>query len=214
MSVADLAPATRDLLAPVCRTCEWWQVRVPGGGGPSAAPPDDPANHPGYPPLRGTWEWQVTSEAGCFGKALLDGNAVVGTIQAAPARLVPRAGLLPAGPPSQDAVVLLCAYFYDEEYLGGFQRLLGELEAALKQRGFAALEAFALLGTHGDDRFRGYLRACNLFNHEVLEGSGFRPASRLGCVARYRLELETLVAVPRWSSALARLEKQTAVLPV
>ena len=85
--------------------------------------------------------------------------------------------------------MLTCSYFYDEEYLRGFQFLLQELEAALKHRRVAALEAFGLRRTRPADPFRGYLRELNLFNPEVLEGSGFRQVQVKGEVARYRLDL-------------------------
>jgi len=184
-------------MAPVCRRCTWWQS--PDAG--------DPALRPG-------WERAVEEEAGFFGRALVDGDDVIGWLQAAPAQLVPRAPALPAGPPSPDAWLLLCAYFYDEEYLAGFQRLLLDVEAALKLRDVPALEAFALRRTDPADRFRGYLRAANLFNAEVLEGGGFRAVARCGDVARYRVELSNVVAVPRDSRVRERLETPAAAQPV
>jgi hypothetical protein len=195
----DLNGATRDLLAPVCRSCSWWQAEVP------CRPGDDP---------RRWWEDAVESEAGLFGRALLDGEAVIGWIQAAPAVLVPRARRLPAGPPSGDAWLLTCAYFYDEEFVGGFQQLLLEIEAALKVRRVSALEAFALRRTRPQDRFCGYLRALNLFHPEVLEGSGFRPVRASGDVARYRLDLATVIAAPRHSRLLETVEPGAAAQAV
>jgi hypothetical protein len=105
-------------------------------------------------------------------------------------------------------------YLYDEEYLQGFQRLLNELQADLKRREIVALEAFALCATLPADRFRGYLREVNLFNHETLEGSGFRPVRLVGDVVRYRLELAGLVAEPRLSRLRESLESLTAAQPV
>jgi len=195
----DLNAATRDLLAPVCRTCTWWQADVP-------CPPGDDT--------RLWWERAVENEAGLFGRALLDGEAVIGWIQAAPGALVPRARRLPAGPPSSDAWLLTCAYFYDEEFVGGFQQLLLEIEAALKHRRVSALEAFALRRRRSGDRFCGYLRGLNLFHPEVLEGSGFRPVCVCGEVARYRLDLATVIAAPRHSRALESVEPGAAAQPV
>jgi hypothetical protein len=195
----DLNAATRDLLAPVCRTCAWWQADAP------CPPGDDP---------RLRWESAVESEAGLFGRALLDGEAVIGWIQTAPAELVPRARRLPAGPPSADAWLLTCAYFYDEEFVGGFQQLLLEIEAALKHRRVNALEAFALRRTRPEDRFCGYLRSLNLFHPEVLEGSGFRPVCACGEVARYRLDLATVIATPRHSRLRESVEPGAAAQAV
>jgi len=194
----DLSSATRDLLAPVCRSCTWWQTGVPCGPGDA----------------RLWWERAVEDEAGFFGKALLDGDAVIGWLQGAPAWLVPRARRLPAGPPSADAWLLTCAYLYDEEYLGGFQHLLLDIAAALKNRRVGALEAFARRRTRAEGALRGYLRDQNLFHPEVLEGAGFRAVCVSGEVARYRLDLATVVAVPRYSRVLESVEPGAAVQPV
>ena len=140
------------------------------------------------------WEREAEGEAGFFGRALLEDDAVVGWMHAAAAHLVRRAHSLPAGPPSPDAYVLTCSYFYDEEYLRGFQFLLQEIEASLKHRRVAALEAFGLRRERPADPFRGYIRELNLFHPEVLEGGGFRQVQIKGEVARYRLDLATLVA--------------------
>ena len=199
MRAVDLTASTRDLLAPVCRDCVWWQS-VPGGASP--------------PGLRSAWENEVQAEAGFFGRALVDDSAVIGWMHAAASRLVPRARFLPAGPPSADAYVLTCSYFYDEDYLRGFQFLLQELEAALKHRRVKALEAFGLRHTGPADPFRGYIRELNLFHPEVLEGSGFRQIQAKGEVARFRLELATLVEVPRYSVARERIEAGAAAQPV
>ncbi len=200
MRAIDLNTATRDLLAPVCRDCVWWQSR------------DDA---PAGPDLRRSWEHEAEAEAGFFGRALVEGDAVIGYMHAAAARLVPRGQCLPAGPPSPDAYVLTCSYFHDEEYLHGFQLLLMELEAALKLRRVTALEAFGLRRSRPGDRFRGYLREQNLFHPEVLEGGGFRAVQVRGGVARFRLELATIVAAPRHSMVWQRqAEGAVSVQPV
>jgi len=195
----DLTPATRDLLPPVCRACSWWQTDLPTASGQDA---------------RAWWERAVDDEAGLFGRALVDGEAVIGCIQTAPAALVPRARRLPAGPPSPDAWLLTCAYFYDEEFVGGFQQLLLDIEASLKHRRVIALEAFALRRTRPGDRFCGYLRGLNLFHPEVLEGGGFRAVCACGDVARYRLDLATVIAVPRRSRVMDSVEPGAAAQPI
>jgi len=195
----DLTTASRDLLAPVCASCVWWLTR-PGADA--------------RPGLRDDWEREAEAEAGFFGRALLDGDAVIGWMHAAAPRLTPRARCLPAGPPSPDAYVLTCSYFYDEEYLHGFQLLLQELEAALKHRRVAALEAFGLRHSRGGDAFRGYLRELNLFNADVLEGGGFRRVQEKGEVARLRLDLAALVETPRHSVAWDRVKAPAGAQPV
>ncbi len=199
MRAIDLNAASRDLLAPACAGCVWWLVRPGIEAGPG---------------LRGEWELEAEAEAGFFGRALVDGDAVIGWMHAVAARLTPRARCLPAGPPSPDAYVLTCSYFYDEEYLRGFQFLLQELEAALKHRKVAALEAFGLRHPRGDDAFRGYLRDLNLFNPDVLEGGGFRRVQEKGGVARFRLDLAAMIETPRHSVAWERIKTPAAAQPV
>jgi hypothetical protein len=195
----DLNAASRDLLAPCCATCAWWLARPGVEAGPG---------------LRREWEREAENEAGFFGRALLDGGAVIGWMHAAASSLTARARHLPAGPPSTDAYVLTCAYFYDEEFLHGFHFLLQELEAALKHRKVAALEAFGLRHGRGDDAFRGYLRELNLFNPDVLEGGGFRRVQEKGEVARFRLDLAALIESPRHSVAWDRVEAPAGAQPV
>jgi hypothetical protein len=195
----DVHLATRDTIAPVCRTCTWWQTARGRQAG------DD---------LRDVWERRVEEEAGFFARALLDGDDVIGWMHVAPALLVPRALHLPSGPPSNDAYLLTCAYFYDEEYLHGFQHLLQEVEYALKVRDVPALEAFALHDVRPEERFRGYLREANLFNPQVLEGNGFRRVRAGRGVDRFRLDLATLVSVPRSLRAREAVQPAPATQPV
>jgi len=199
MRAIDLTAATRDLLAPVCESCVWWQS-VPGTT-PTAS-------------LRRDWERDAEAEAGFFGRALLEGDAVIGWMHTAAARLVPHAHRLPAGPPSPDCYVLTCSYFYDEQYLRGFQFLLQEIEASLKHRRVRALEAFGLRRSRQGDAFQGYLRELNLFHPEVLEGSGFRPVQVKGEVARFRLDLATLIESPRHSVAWEPVKSPAGAQPV
>ena len=199
MRAIDLTAASRDLLAPCCAACTWWLTRPGGAAGPG---------------LRAGWEHEAEGEAGFFGKALLDGDAVIGWMHVAAARLTPRARTLPTGPPLPDAYVLTCAYFYDEEYLHGFRFLLQEVEAALKHRRVRALEAFGLRHPLPDDAFRGYLRELNLFNPDVLEGGGFRRVQEKGEVARFRLDLGALIEAPRGSAAWEHVEAPAGAQPV
>jgi hypothetical protein len=110
--------------------------------------------------------------------------------------------------------VLACAYFYDEDYLRGFHFLLQEITASLKHRRVMALEAFGLDRARTADPFRGYVRELNLFHPEVLEGDGFRRVQVKGQVARFRLDLATLVAAPRRTVAWERVEAPAGTQPV
>ena len=197
MNCVDLNAATYDLLPPECALCSWWQ---PAGAQGAAGTG------------RSDWEAAIEAEAGMFGRALLDGVDVLGWMQVVPAALVrPR---LPAGPPSPDSYLLACAFFYDEQFLSGFQFLLQDVVAAVKLRRIAALEAYALRHPSPDVRFVGYLRELNLFNAQVLEGNGFTRVRAAGRVGRYRLELETLVAVPRRARAVEQTSPEPITIPV
>lgn len=199
MRVIDLDATSRELMAPLCRRCTWWQTA------PTPSVPEQPA---GDEKARLDWENAVESQAGMFGRLLLESGSTVGWMQAAPSRLVPRMRGLPAGSSPPDAFLLTCTYFYDDEYLSGFQTLLHDLVSALKHRDVAALEAYALRDLRPGDRSRGYLRDVNLFNAAVLKGSGFHRVAGSGNVGRYRIDLATLVDAPRHS-----LVDQRATLP-
>jgi hypothetical protein len=214
VKVVDVTPSSRELMAPVCRSCAWWQHTPASARRKRGQDAPDGAALEADRRVRTDWERRVDRAVGLFGKALVDEDAVLGWMQAAPSSLVPRSRSLPAGPPSPDAWLITCTYFYDEEYLGGFQRLLHELLADLKRREVAALEAFALCQTSLDDRFRSYLRESNLFNHEMLEGSGFRSVRLQGEVGRYRLDLATLIAEPRRVGLMETIESYTAAQPI
>jgi hypothetical protein len=199
VNCVDLNAASRDLLPPDCAACTWWQ--------PPAAAVAAAATAASRP----AWEATVEGEAGLFGRALLDGGAVLGWMQTAPATLVRRG--LPTGPPSADSYLLACAFFYDEQFLPGFQMLLQDVVAAVKLRHVVALEAYALRDPSPDDRFTGYLRELNLFNGHVLEGCGFSRLRTAGHVGRYRLELKTLIAAPRRSRAAEKAKAAPATIP-
>jgi hypothetical protein len=196
VNCVDLNAASRDLLPLDCAVCTWWQPQTAGAAQAASRP---------------VWEAQVEAEAGMFGRALLDGAAMIGWMQATPAALARRD--LPTGPPSADSYLLACAFFYDEQFLSGFQVLLQDVVAALKLRRVVALEAYALRDPSPDDRFTGYLRELNLFNAHVLEGWGFSRLRTAGHVGRYRLELKTLVAAPRRSRAAEKTKAEPATIP-
>ncbi len=190
MRSVDLTAADGGLLAPCCAGCAWW-LTAPGA-----------VADPG---LRRRWEQKTEAEFGCFGRVLVEGDAVIGWMQVAPSHLIARARHLPAGPPSPDACLLTCAYFRDEGHLHGFRLLLQEVEAALRHRRVPALEAFGIDRAPAGASSRGYLRRLNLFNPDVLEGAGFQRVQRKGPVVRFRLDLATLVETPRHGVAWRRM---------
>jgi hypothetical protein len=190
MRAIDLDAASRRQLPSACLRCTWWQ---PAG--------------------RDEWEAEVETETGLFGRLLFEGDDVLGAMQAAPVRLVPRSRRLPAGPPDLGAWLLLCAYLYDDERPESFEFLLLDLVAALKIRHVDALEAFAVEEPRAGDRLCGYVREANLFNAAALEGIGFRRVRRLAGIGRYRLEMATLADAPRKGHAADQRAAEPATLP-
>jgi GNAT superfamily N-acetyltransferase len=95
------------------------------------------------------WLRRVRKEWGSCGKLLFVGNEVVGYAQYAPARFLPGAREYPAGPVSEDAVLLACLFIPKPKFRGkGLGSLL--LEAILEElsaRGIQAVETFARRGS-------------------------------------------------------------------
>ena len=77
----------------MCRECVWWQSR----GNRTAS--------------KERWIERAEDEWGEWGTIYYDDDgSVLGSMQYGPAGLFPRAADLPAGPPSDDAVLVTCAY--------------------------------------------------------------------------------------------------------
>src|SRR5438045_551170 len=94
--VSGLTGATLQTTPTVCHDCVWWQSR----GGRSAN--------------KERWIEKAEEDWGAWGTVYYDENArLLGSMQYGPAELFPRAGELPAGPPSGDAVLVTCAYVLD-----------------------------------------------------------------------------------------------------
>ena len=91
--VAGLTGATLDTAPAVCHGCVWWQSR-------------------GRRERRqGRWSEKTEDEWGAWGPLYYDDDGrLLGSMQYGPAELFPRAAELPAGPPSDDAVLVTCAY--------------------------------------------------------------------------------------------------------
>jgi hypothetical protein len=76
----------------VCRTCVWWQSRA------------------GRETDKERWMERAEEEWGAWGTLYRDDDGrLLGSIQYGPSQLFPRAAELPAGPPSDDAVLVTCA---------------------------------------------------------------------------------------------------------
>ena len=122
-----------------------------------------------------------------------DGRAL-GVIQYGPAPLFPHAYELPAGPPSDDAMLVTCAYLVDESAPWALQSLILAAIGEARDRGATAIEAFAYRWVESDGpegRFRAHR---TVFPADFLGDFGFRVVRTSGRVGLARLELGGLAA--------------------
>ena len=112
------------LTAPtVCHECIWWQAR-----GRRTIDKD-------------RWMEKVELEFGAWGTVYYDSdNRVLGSMQYGPAAAFPRAYELPAGPPSDDSMLVTCAYLVDQSSPWVLQSLF------LADLGFEIVRASGRLG--------------------------------------------------------------------
>ena len=93
--VEGLTGATLEATPSVCHNCVWWQSRGRGTE-------------------KRRWIERVESEWGAWGAVYRDDDGrLLGSMQYGPASFFPRAQELPAGPPSEDAVLVTCAYLVE-----------------------------------------------------------------------------------------------------
>ena len=134
------------------------------------------------------WIRTVTSEWGDCGRIAYEDGDVLGFVKYAPPRFLPQVRHMPAGVPSDDAVVLACLHVASDVRHVGLGKIL--LQAALRDlhsRGERALEAYAAVDPI--DR-----RRTPMVTVEFLLRQGFivvRPHPRYPLM---RLELRTLAA--------------------
>jgi hypothetical protein len=162
----------------VCHECVWWQSR--GRRGVDKA----------------RWIEKTEAEWGSWGAIYRDDDGrVLGSMQYGPAELFPRATELPAGPPSDDSVLVTCAYLVDRTSPWVLQSLfLGAIGDA-KDRGAKAVEAFSYRYPEGESNYERFVVHKTVFPHDFLADFGFRSIRTDGRVDLARLELGGLVPV-------------------
>jgi hypothetical protein len=176
--VAGLTGATLERAPGVCHGCVWWQSR----GGREAD--------------KRRWIERAEEEWGAWGSVYEDDDGrLLGSMQYGPAQLFPRAAELPAGPATDDAVLVTCAYVVDAAAPWVLQSLFLAAIGEARDRGAKALEAFAYRypdGTSAEDRFRVHR---TVFPHDFLADFGFLTVRAAGQVELARLELGGLQPV-------------------
>jgi hypothetical protein len=176
--LAGLTGATLETAPSVCRECVWWQSR----GNREAE--------------KRKWIERAEEEWGAWGTIYRDDDGrVLGSMQYGPATLFPRAADLPAGPPSDDAVLVTCAYLLTDTQPWVEQSLFLAAIGEARDKGARALEAFAYRyreGTSAADRF---LVHRTVFPRDFLADFGFRTLRASGRIELARLDLGGLQAV-------------------
>jgi hypothetical protein len=120
---------------------------------------------------------------------------VLGSMQFGPAALFPRATELPAGPPSDDAVLVTCAYLVETSSPWVVQSLFLAAIGDARDRGAKALETFAYRYREGESQYERFQVHKTIFPSDFLADFGFRTLRRAGNVELARLELGGLVPV-------------------
>jgi hypothetical protein len=194
--VSGLTRATLPSAPGVCHRCVWWQSR----GGREADK------------LR--WLEKAEDDWGSWGVVYHDDDGtLLGSMQFGPARLFPRAAELPAGPPSDDAVLVTCAYLVAGAAQWVEQSLFLAAIGEARDRRAKALEAFAYRYTEGESAYERFLVHRTVFPRDFLADFGFRTVRSAGLVELCRLELGGLQPVLEGPRAKVLQALKEAFLP-
>jgi hypothetical protein len=176
--VTGLTGATLVTAPTVCHGCVWWQSER-----------DGVAN-------KRRWIETAEEEWGAWGTIYYDDDGrVLGSMQYGPASLFPRARELPAGPPSDEAVLITCAYLVDVEKQWVMQSLFLAAIGDSRDQRAGALETFAYRYP-GDEPLRERFQVHKtIFPRDFLADFGFRTVRTAGRVELVRLELGGLEPV-------------------
>jgi len=197
-----LEPLSRGTLpsAPtVCHGCIWWQAR----GGKSVS--------------KERWIELAEESCGPWGMVYFDDDErLLGVMQYGPAFLFPRSQRLPAGPASQDAVLVTCAYLVDPASPWVVQSLFLAAAGEARSRGAKALEAFSFRYSEEDDFEQRLILHRAIFPSDLLADLGFVTIRSVGRVKLARLELGGLVpsAETERDGVLAKLKRLYWPAPV
>lgn len=197
-----LTGATLQSAPTVCHDCVFWQSRA------------------GRRTSKRRWIEKAEDDWGAWGTLYVDDDGrVLGSMQCGPADLFPRADSLPAGPASDDAVLITCAYLVEGSAQWVMQSLFLAAIADARERGGKALETFAYRYAEGESTEERFLVHRTVFPSDFLADFGFHTVRRQGRVELARLELGGLVPAeePRRARVMERvrelLEPEPAPVP-
>lgn len=194
--VSGLTRATIDSAPSVCQTCVWWQSR----GNKTAS--------------KARWMDRAEEDWGEWGTLYADdGGELLGSLQYGPSHLFPRAADLPAGPASDDAVLVTCSYIVRDAAEWVEKSLLLAAIGESRDRGATALEAFAYRYPEGETEEERFLVHRTVFPRDFLDEFGFTTLRTQGRVELCRLELGGLVPVEEGRRAKVLRVVQEAFSP-
>ena len=176
--VAHLTGATIADAPHCCVNCTWWQER------PGARPAD-----------KRRWMESVQEGFGPWGKLYLDGGRLVAFLQYGPATVFARSRDLPAGPASDDAILITCSFLVETGSPWALQSLFLACIGEVRDGGFGAIEAFAYRHEELEEFSARFLRHRTVFPRDFLADFGFRTIHSAGRIELMRLELGGLVPV-------------------
>ena len=176
--IAGLTGATLPTAPTVCHDCVWWQSRT------------------GRRVDKRRWIQGTEEEWGAWGTVYYDDDKrLLGSMQYGPSGLFPRAAELPAGPPSDDAVLVTCAYLTDPSKPWVMQSLFLTAIGEARERNAGALETFAYRYPEGESAYERFEVHRTVFPRDFLADFGFRTLRSQGRVELCRLELGGLQPV-------------------
>jgi hypothetical protein len=157
---------------------------------------------------------RVEDELGAWGTVYLDDDgSLLGSMQYGPSQLFPRAADLPAGPPSDDAVLVTCAYLVEGVGEWVEKSLMLAAIGEGRDSGAGALEAFAYRWADEAGRERLYTHR-TVFPRDLLDDFGFTTLRAKGRVELCRLELGGLAPVEEGRRAKVLRVVQEAFTPL
>lgn len=194
-----LEPATGASIGsapPVCVDCVFWQSRS------------------GRPAEKGRWAERVEDEWGPWGTIYRgDGDRLLGFVQYGPSGAFPRAVDIPAGPPTEDAVLVTCAYVVDLATPWVLQSLFLAVIGESRDKGSKAIETFGYRYPDGESTYERFLVHRTVFPSDFLADFGFRPVRWEGDVCLARLDLGGLQPVEEGPTARAWRKVKEAFAP-
>lgn len=193
--IVGLTGVTLERSPSVCHACVWWQSR----------------SHRTADKQR--WIEKAEDGWGAWGAVYRDDDGrVLGSMQYGPASLFPRAAELPAGPPSEDAALVTCAYLVDRSSPWVLQSLFLTAIGDARDRGAKALETFAFRYAEGESAFERFEVHKTIFPCDFLADFGFRTMRSAGRVELARLDLGGLQPVAEGRrERLLRIVKEALV---